>query len=94
MRVIPDDVHVSYAVIDNGRLDYSSGNPMYHQDQTIEVTDKELKANQETLEINNKGLLSEIKPIKAKDWQTYAKVPALFSYTKERIFEAIAKQLQ
>ena len=36
----------------------------------------------------------EIKPIKAKDWQTYAKVPALFSYTKERIFEAIAKQLQ
>ena len=42
MRVIPDDVHVSYAVIDNGRLDYSSGNPMYHQDQTIEVTDKEL----------------------------------------------------
>jgi len=32
----------------------------------IEVTDKELKANQEMLEINNKGLLSEIKPIKAQ----------------------------
>lgn len=36
MRIIPDDVKVTYAVIDRGPLDYSSGNPMYHQDDTIE----------------------------------------------------------
>ena len=41
MRIIPDDVHVSYAVIDQGQ-NYSSGNPMYHQDQAIEITDEML----------------------------------------------------
>ena len=40
MRIIPDSVHVSYATIDQG-LNYSSGNPMYHQDETIEITDIE-----------------------------------------------------
>jgi HlyD family secretion protein len=32
----------------------------------IEVTERELKASQERLEISNKGLLSEIKPIRAQ----------------------------
>jgi hypothetical protein len=42
MRIIPDGTHIIYAVIDKGLLDWSSGNPMYHQCDTIEITDKEL----------------------------------------------------
>lgn len=38
MRVILDDAHIIYAVIDKGPLDWSSGNPMYHQCDTIEIT--------------------------------------------------------
>jgi hypothetical protein len=50
MRIIPDNVHVSYAVIDQGQ-NYSSGNPMYHQDQTIEITDDDI--NKIKLEYDN-----------------------------------------
>jgi len=37
VRIVKSDAHLAYAIFDDGRLAYSSGNPVYRQEDTIPI---------------------------------------------------------